>query len=72
MTLQLLLILSTWLALGCIVAWLIGRASDIGGVKDIPIATSLSTSWFDNEHGNVELPEFTSQSRQVRIVLSRE
>jgi hypothetical protein len=68
MTLQLLIILFSWLALGCAVAWLIGRASDIGGTEDTPIAPA----WFDDATKSTELPEFTTQSRQVRIVLSRE
>jgi hypothetical protein len=72
MTLQLLVILSAWLALGCAVAWLIGRASDIGSDEDTPIAQASSTNWFDDSEKSVELPEFTVQSRQVRIVLSRE
>jgi hypothetical protein len=68
MTLQLLVILSSWLALGCAVAWLIGRASDIGGTEDTPIAPA----WFEDAAKSAELPEFATQSRQVRIVLLRE
>lgn len=68
MTFQLLVILSSWLALGCAVAWLIGRASDIGGAEDTPIAPI----WFEDAAKSANLPEFTAQSRQVRIVLSRE
>jgi len=67
MTFQLLVILSSWLALGCAVAWLIGRASDIGGTKDTPVASA----WYKDADKRTELPEFTAQSRQVRIVLSR-
>jgi hypothetical protein len=72
MTLQLLVILTAWLALGCAVAWLIGRATDIGSEDDTPIAQASATSWLEDSAKNVELPEFTTQSRQVRIVLSRE
>jgi hypothetical protein len=72
MTLQLLVILSAWLALGCAVAWLLGRTSDIGSDEDTPIAQRSPTNWFDDSEQSVELPEFTTQSRQVRIVLSRE
>ena len=72
MTLQLLVILSAWLALGCAVAWLFGRASDIGSEEDTPIAQSSGTNWFEDAGKSVDLPEFTTQSRQVRIVLSRE
>lgn len=72
MTLQLLVILSAWLALGCAVAWLLGRASDIGSEGDTPIAQASTTNWFDGSAGSVDLPEFTTQSRQVRIVLARE
>lgn len=68
MTIQILVILFSWLALGCAVAWLIGRASDIGGTKDTPIAPV----WFEDAAKSAELPEFASQSKQVRIVLSRE
>lgn len=68
MTFQLLVILFSWLALGCAVAWLIGRASDIGGTEDTPTASA----WFEDAAMSAELPEFTAQSRQVRIVLSRE
>ncbi len=67
MTFQLLTILSAWFALGCIVAWLIGRASDIGGVNDIPVAREITL-----EDGNTESPAFANQCRQVRIVLARE
>ena len=67
MTFQLLTILSAWFALGCIVAWLIGRASDIGGANDIPVAREITL-----EDGNTESPAFANQCRQVRIVLARE
>ncbi len=72
MTLQLLVVISAWLALGCAVAWLLGRASDIGSEEDTPIDRSFGTSWFEDAGKSVDLPEFTTQSRQVRIVLSRE
>jgi hypothetical protein len=72
MTLQLLIISFAWLALGCAVAWLIGRASDIGSEEDTPIAQRSATNWFEDSAESVELPEFTTQSRQVRIVLARE
>jgi hypothetical protein len=35
MTLLLFMLICVWLALGCMVAWLLGRISDIGGAKDI-------------------------------------
>lgn len=72
MTLPLLIILFVWLALGCLVAWLVGRASDIGGQDDNPIANESTASWRGTSDHQIELPEFTAQSRQVRIVLSRE
>jgi hypothetical protein len=72
MTLQLLVVIFAWLALGCAVAWLIGRASDIGGDEDTPIAQTSPTNWFEDSANSAELPEFTTQSRQVRIVLARE
>jgi hypothetical protein len=72
MTFQLLIILSAWLALGCAVAWLIGRASEIGSEEDTPVAKTSATNWFEDSANSVELPEFTTQSRQVRIVLARE
>ncbi len=67
MTLQLLTILSVWFGLGCVVAWLIGQASDIGGAKDIPTARQL-----DIDIPNAVSPVFANQCRQVRIVLARE
>ena len=72
MTLQLLVILIAWLALGCLVAWLIGRASDIGGQEDNLIADDPVATWRESSTDHIELPEFAAQSRQVRIVLSRE
>jgi hypothetical protein len=72
MTLPLLIGLFAWLALGCLVAWLIGKASDIGGVEDTPIADATTAMWRNASGDQIELPEFAAQSRQVRIVLSRE
>lgn len=72
MTLPLLIGLSAWLALGCLVAWLIGKASDIGGVEETQIADGPTATWRNATAGQIELPEFAAQSRQVRIVLSRE
>jgi hypothetical protein len=72
MTLPLLTGLFAWLALGCLVAWLIGKASDIGGAEDTPIADGPTAMWHSATGDDIELPEFAAQSRQVRIVLSRE
>jgi hypothetical protein len=72
MTLQLLVILFVWLAFGCLVAWLIGKASDIGGQEDDPIGNDSTATWYDHGADSIELPEFAAQSRHVRIVLSRE
>jgi hypothetical protein len=72
MTLTLITALFAWLALGCIVAWFVGRASDIGGQQDSPVANYSASTWNGRCAEEIELPEFTSQSRQVRIILSRE
>ena len=72
MTLQLLVVLSAWLALGCLVAWLVGKTSDIGSQAESPIEDDLAATWCNSGSEHVELPEFVAQSRQVRIVLSRE
>ena len=72
MTLQLLVVLSAWLALGCLVAWLIGKTSDIGSQAETLIEGDLAATWRNSGTEHVELPEFVAQSRQVRIVLSRE
>ncbi len=67
MTLQVFMILSIWFGLGCLVAWLIGRASDIGGAKDIATARKLDIDTSDSESA-----VFTKQCRQVRIILERD
>lgn len=72
MTLTLITALFAWLALGCIVAWFVGRASDIGSQRDFPVASHSASTWNKGCPDEIELPEFTSQSRQVRIILSRE
>ena len=72
MTLQLLVVLSAWLALGCLVAWLIGKTSDIGSQAETLIEDDFAATWRNSGTEHVELPEFVAQSRQVRIVLSRE
>jgi len=67
MTLQLFIILSIWFGLGCLVAWLIGRASDIGGANDTNVIRKIGIATTDSE-SNV----FTNQCHQVRVILSRE
>jgi len=57
----------SWFGLGCLVAWLIGQASDIGGAKDIAVTRKL-----DIDTSDAESPVFANQCRQVRIVLARE
>lgn len=72
MTLQLLVVLFVWLALGCLVAWLIGKASDIGIQEDNAVANDPTATWCGNNTDVVERPEFTAQTRQVQIILLRE
>ena len=72
MTLQLLVVLSAWLALGCLVALLVGKTSDIGSQAETLIEDDLAATWRNSGSEHDELPEFVAQSRQVRIVLSRE
>ena len=67
MTLQLLIVLSIWLGLGCLVAWLIGRASDIGGANDSTVIRKIGIAATD-----LESDVFTNQCHQVRVILSRE
>ena len=54
MTLQLLVVLSAWLALGCLVAWLVGKTSDIGSQAESLIKDDLAATWRNSGSERVE------------------